>query len=195
MASIAERCELLADAFEAKGVAVRGNLAPGLKRDEILRLVRPLNVALPEELIQLYEWKNGHVDDNGWMPCVVFRDNVFISLERAVEQYRSIQATYGEDSILAADRIDVRAALPISLLHGSWDVVACGAHLFGTRYDHPVVRVFQGFEMYFHSIAAMLDTCTAWVSSPNWNTGEGLSELEEKEIWTRLNPGVFARRV
>jgi hypothetical protein len=192
MPTITELCEQLADAFEARGVRVRENLQPGLSHDAIMEIVAPLRLPLPDDVVELYQWRNGHVDDHDpqWRH-IRFRDNAFISLQRAVREYASIAGSYGADSTLHADRVDLSACIPISAFDGSWDVVACGAHLFGRRIDHPVVRVFQGIDMHFHSLPSMLQTCIAWVSSPGWSPLDGLPADEEMEIWTRHNPGIF----
>jgi len=193
MFSITELCERLADAYERKGIKVRENLRPGLAEDEIRKIVSPLQIVLPDEVIELYRWRNGSIDefDQDLYRVLSFRDNTFISLQRGVEEYQSIQATYGLDSTLHRDRVDLRACFPISSFMGSWDTVACGAHLFGNQFDHPVIRVFQGVDMYFHSIKAMLNTCIGWVSNSEWKPVQGLPDNIEMSIWTRYNPGLF----
>lgn len=195
MLTITELCERLADAYESKGVQVRDNLQAGLSQEDILRIAAPLKIALPDEVIELYSWRNGHIDefDPDLFRNIRFRDNTFISLQRAVEEYSIIQSSYGVGSTLQQDRVDLTSCLPISAFEGSWDVVACGAHLFGAKFDFPVMRVFQGIEMWFNSIPAMLQTCISWVSSPNWQNLDGLPEDDEMRIWKQHNPGIFKR--
>ena len=196
MPTITELCNQLADAYEAKGIAVRENLRPGLTTTEILATVAPLQIIVPDDFIELYQWRNGHINefDPDLNRNLKFRDNKFISLEEAVLEYQNVQEYYGIESTLEQDRVDLKACLPISEFQGSWDVVACGAHLFGSERDHPVIRVFQGIDMYFHSISSMLETCIEWVSSPNWKVLHGLPHEEQKEIWKRHNPDVFRER-
>ncbi len=193
MPTITELCNQLADTYEAKGINVRENLRPGLTTKEILEIVAPLQIVVPDDVIELYQWGNGHINefDPDLHRNFKFRDNDFISLEEAVMEYESVQAYYGIHSTLQQDRVDLKACLPISSFQGSWDVVACGAHLFGSEKDYPVVRVFQGIDIYFHSISSMLVTCIEWISSPNWKVLRGLPREEEKEIWMRHNPDVF----
>ncbi|BBB68978.1 hypothetical protein UNDYM_4725 [Undibacterium sp. YM2] len=196
MPTITELCNQLADAYEAKGIAVRENLRPGLTTTEILETVAPLQIIVPDDVIELYQWRNGRIDklDSDLDTNFCFRDNEFISLEEAVLEYQSIQEYYGLHSTLEQDRVDLKACLPISEFQGSWDVVACGAHLFGSDKDHPVIRVFHGIRMYFYSISSMLETCIEWVSSPNWKDLDGLPDEEEMEIWRRHNPDIFRER-
>ena len=183
-------CDALADAFERKGVAVRANLSPGLAREEILRIVEPLGIALPEDVIALYEWRNGHLDEFS-EDVIRFRDNTFISLERAVEEHAQLMSIYALDSTLEEDRVDLQAALPISFFEGSCDVVACGAHLHHDAGDHPVIRVFEGIDMYYPSIESMLRICTEWVSHPDWDAADGFPGDAEMEIWQKHVPGIF----
>ncbi|MFZ6770383.1 hypothetical protein ACO0LM_25285 [Undibacterium sp. Di26W] len=194
MPTITELCNQLADAYEAKGVAVRENLRPGLTTTEILDIVVPLNIVLPSDVIELYQWANGHIqdDDPDLNRNLCFRDNNFASLQEAVVEYKSIQETYGLYSTLEQDRVDLQNCLPISAFQGSWDVVVCGKHLFSASMEHPVIRVFQGVDIYFHSIRSMLETCIEWVSSPNWQHLCGLPDEEEMEIWKRHNPDIFS---
>lgn len=183
-------CDCLADAFEAKGVAVRKNLRPGLTREGILRIVQPLKLVLPEDVIALYQWRNGH-DDESAENVLCFRDNTFLSLERAVEEFASVQSTYGADSTLQNDWVDLRACIPFSHFEGAWDVVACGAHLHRNAGDHPVIRVFQGVDLYYPSIGSMLKTCIEWVSHAQWDPMNGLPDSVVMAIWRKHAPGIF----
>ncbi len=186
-------CERLADAYELQGVTVRANLRPGVSREVVLKALAPLGIAVPEEVIELYSWANGHILEEDWdhHRHVRFRDGVFLSVERIVGEYAGVQQFYGQDSTLADDRIDLRSIVPISSYEGAWNVVACGAHLSGTQFDHPVFHVHQGIDMYFHSVESMLRTCIDWVSSPHWEHLTTLPRDIEMEIWRRHNPGIF----
>jgi hypothetical protein len=52
--SIAEKCERLVAAYEAKGIAVRSNLKPGLSRDEIVAKTAALTPASSIELANIH---------------------------------------------------------------------------------------------------------------------------------------------
>ena len=131
MATITELCEQLADAYEVQGLPVRENLQPGISREDLLRAVAPLRIAIPDEIIELYSWRNGHFleFDPDRHRNLRFRDGIFLPAEQIVDEYSRIQKSYGLHSTLAMDRVDLRATIPISAFEGSWDVVACGAHL------------------------------------------------------------------
>lgn len=190
VSSIPALCDALVEAYASRGVAVHENLGPGLSREQILRIVAPLNITLPEGVIALYQWRNGHIEEDA-DDVIRFRDNTFVSLERAVEEHAEILSSYGIDSTLEDDGVDLRASFPISAFEGSWDVVACGAHLHRSAGDHPVIRVFQGVEMYYPSVESMLRICTEWVSHPDWDPVNGLSGDAELKIWRRHVPGIF----
>jgi hypothetical protein len=193
MPSITDLCNRLADAYELQGLPVRENLRPGVSREVVLKALAPLRVPVPEELLELYAWRNGHIleFDPEQHRYLSFRDGIFISVERIVEEYLKIQKSYGVNSTLEMDRVDLRAVIPVSSFEGAWDVVACGTHLHGSNLKYPVVHVHQGISMYFHSVESMLQTCLDWVSSPYWENLSTLPEKVEMEIWRRHNPGVF----
>ena len=184
--TIADRCEKLVRAFEAKGVAVRANLRPGLNREEIVKKTAALGLKLPAEVIELYQWRNGHFDDDG--PTLCFRDNNFISLERALTAHADIVGSYGA----ASEDVDLEACFPIAEFDGAWYVVACGQHSFGSDKPYPVISVSEGVDLFYYSLAAMLDTCIAWVSRPEWEQYDHVPEDIETKIWKQYNPGIFS---
>ena len=186
-------CEELVLAYEKHGERVRGNLRPGLRREEIIELVKPTGVDLPESLIQLYEWADGHFDNEDHENTIVFWDNTFISLSWAVEQYFQMQSTYGgADATLEVVGVDFAKCFPVSLNNGSWDTVVCGNHTHDPVLKNPIVRVFQGYDLFFDSVEAMIKTCTAWVNCEEWKRFDGLPQSIERQIWKRENP-VWAR--
>ncbi len=197
MSTIVNLCEQLADAHEAKGIAVRSTLQPGLRRDDILAQTASLGFALPESIVELYAWHNGHGFTEPWHegPALRFRDTAFLSFEVALTEYRELQS-YREatDSTLSSDGIDLRTSFPIAQIQGVWLVVACGEHLYGNDKTDVVVSVYHDIELYFYSVESMLKTCLAWVSHPAWNENayELLPDGIERDIWQRFNPGIRA---
>ncbi len=181
-------CEDLVAAFELHGPGVRKNLRPGLGRHEILDIVKPTGIVLPEPVMEMYQWADGHIENEDDENTIVFRDNTFISLGQAVEQYFQMQSTYGgEEVTIDAVGVEFEKCFPISLNSGSWDTVACGRHVY-LGLSNPIVRVFQGYKLYFDSVQNMLRTCIAWVSRPEWERFHGLREDIEREIWKAANP-------
>lgn len=186
-------CEELVLAYEKHGARVRANLRPGLRRSVIQDMVRPTGLELPESIIQIYEWADGHVDNNDHENTVAFRDNTFISLSWAIEQYFQMQSTYGgADATLEVTRVAIDKCFPISLNNGSWDTVVCGPHSHDPELKNPIVRVFQGHELFFDSTETMIKTCIAWVNCNEWRRFFELPPEIEREIWKRENP-VWAR--
>lgn len=186
---IAERANRLVAAFEAKGLNVSANLQPGLSREEIIRQTEAIGLAAPPEVIELYQWRNGHVDEFA-EACIQFRDNTFLSLDRAIEEYENLMQLSSDED---ADDfgVDLRTCLPIAAFDGALYVVACGHHDFGADKPHPVISAFEGVDLYFHSVRSMLDTSIAWVSHPAWPDLGDADESAEMDIWKRHNPGIF----
>lgn len=193
MGVITDLCEQLADTYALQGVDVRANLKPGIARAEILEALASLRLVVPEDVIELYGWRNGHILHTDYERSLSFRDDPFLTIDGAVDAYLMMQHGYGIDSTLADDRVDLKMVIPISSFEGAWDVVACGAHLHGSHMDHPVIHVHQGISLYYHSIEAMLRTNIDWVASPHWEQFSSLPRDVEMAIWERHNPGIFAR--
>jgi hypothetical protein len=184
--------EQLADAFEAKGVAVRTSLNPGVARDYAVGRAAALGIELPDEVVDLYEWHNGVDDSVGDGDSIVFRDNGFISIEAAIGEFAAIQKYYGVHSTIESDQVDLKTCFPIARFEGAWYVVACGGHLHGQDMQHPVISVFQGVDLFFYSLENMLRTCISWVSHPAWKQHEGVPQGVEMEIWRKHNADIFA---
>jgi hypothetical protein len=194
MTIITALCEQLADAHEAKGIAVRSTLQPGLDPDFIRQEAAALGLDLPNEIVELYAWRNGHGFTEPWQegPAIFFRDTAFLSFETALAEYRQLQAfTEAVKSTLESDNVDLKKCLPISQREAMWHVVSCGKHLYGPDKQSPVVSVYHGVDLYFHSVESMLKTCIDWVSHPDWNEYDLVPEGIEMEIWRRHNPGIF----
>jgi hypothetical protein len=50
-----------------QGEPVELLLRPGLPRDEIERIIRPLPFRLPREVYALYEWRDGTEEKDNWV--------------------------------------------------------------------------------------------------------------------------------
>ncbi|NEP80637.1 MAG: hypothetical protein F6K39_22175 [Okeania sp. SIO3B3] len=81
---------------------VAEELQPGLTRGQIDELVKNLPFSLPEELYELYQWRNGMKDLIQWQPFICNRSGMygFLSLEKALEtsqrEYEATLAGYGD---------------------------------------------------------------------------------------------------
>ena len=97
------------------------------------------------------------------------------------------------DDDLGDAGFDIESVFPFATYEGSWYAIVCGPHALATSSQHPIVSLFQGMDLFFHSFDAMLSTCIDWVRHPDWSVenGLGLSPDVELEIWQRHNPGIF----
>jgi len=186
MQSIAELCDDLATAYEAKGQAVSQNLKSGLSESEYAKAIGFDLQAIPTSVVKLYQWRNGCADEEA-EALFLFRDNCFISADRGKEELNQIRTFYSADD---ENRFDLNRVIPIAAFEGSVFAVVTGKHNFGPGFEYPVVSIFEGIDLFFSSIEAMLQTCIAWVAHPDWNPYDALHSDVELEIWQRLNPGV-----
>ena len=193
MSTIVTLCERLADAHEAKGIPVRSTLQPGLSREYVLAQTTALGFSLPDAVVEIYAWHNGHGFEEPWQqgPSLRFRDTAFLSLDVALREYRELQSFRKDtESTLSQDGVDLTKCFPIAQFQGNWLVVACGEHLHGSDKKAPIVSVYHDIELYFHSVESMLKTSFAWVSHPTWDEYGSLPEGIEMDIWRTFNPGI-----
>lgn len=186
MHSIAELCDDLVTAYEAKGQVVSQNLKPGIPESEYARIIGFDPQEIPPSVLKLYQWRNGCVDEEV-EALFLFRDNCFISADRGKEELNLIRNFYSADD---EDRFDLNRVIPIAAFEGSVFAVVTGKHNFGSGFEYPVVSIFEGIDLFFSSIEAMLQTCIAWVTHPDWDRYNSLPYNVELEIWKRLNPAV-----
>lgn len=182
----------LRSAFISRGCDVDRYLQPGLSREEIVAQTSQLAFTLPEDLIDLYTWRNGQSSDAEWeSEAFRFRDNSFISLERALVEYEEFRQFYGPINSIEEDGFDLDLSFPFATLDGAWYVLVCGPHKLKSPHPHPVISIFEGIELSYHSLESMLNACIAWVSDPHWTKDSGLDPELEINIWKRHNPGIF----
>jgi hypothetical protein len=186
MQTIAELCNNLVTAYEAKGQAVSQTLKPGISETEYARAIGFALQEIPPSVLKLYQWRNGCADEDA-ESLFLFRDNCFISVDRGREELSLIRKFYSADD---EDRFDLNRVIPIAAFEGSVFAVVTGKHSFGPGFEYPVVSIFEGIDLFFSSIEAMLQTCIAWVAHPDWDPYDALPSDVELEIWQRLNPGV-----
>lgn len=173
----------LLKAYEGRGLTVTPNLAPGLTADAYAAAIGVAVDRLPPALLDLYAWRNGCDEDADAQ--LLFRDDCFLSAERAAAEWTRAHPYLGPD-VLGFDPAD---AIPVAAYEGSLHVVVFGPHPFGEALTHPVVSIYQSVEAHFTSIAAMLQTCADWVRHPSWDPEQGLDDEEaELTLWRRHNP-------
>lgn len=186
---IAELCERLRQAYVNRDADPGDNLRPGLDAETYRAAWAAHGIDPPADLVALYQWHDGNADvDAEYALC--FRDNVFISLEHSLEEYRRLCEPNLREQTLELSGLDLARCVPIAAYEGCVYVLAIDGHAYGRKAAQPVVQVFEDVAVYFYSLRSMLQTCQAWVAHPDW-TKEGLLD-EEDEIWERYNPGVFS---
>jgi len=90
MSELTDALEKLSRQFDLKELHTMKRMQPGLSRAEIAELAKPLPFALPEEVIELFEWRNGLRDCIGWddmEAACFFEGSDPMSLQRAIELY------------------------------------------------------------------------------------------------------------
>jgi len=184
--------DTLRAAFLAKSCPVDDYLQPGLTAEQIISKTRHLGLTLPDELIQLYTWRNGQSDEaEDATDAFVFRDNIFINLDRAIAEYADVLEYNSDGNSLEDDGVLLKNCFPFAAFQGSWYLVVCGPHRLKTQSRHPVIGVYEGINLYFHSIDTMVKTCTEWVNHKSWAPASSLDYNLELGIWKKHNPGIF----
>ena len=78
---VTELLDELRLAFIERGVDVDSHLKPGLSREEILARTAPLGLEPPDDLVELYAWRNGQDEEADMSPHALgFRDNKFVDI-------------------------------------------------------------------------------------------------------------------
>lgn len=181
--SLAARLEVLADAYALRGYDVRPNLLPGATSGELDEVEAALGVVLPASYRELYGWSAGVIDEFGTAPRMRFRDESLLPLARVVEERDRLLEVYDW-----CESVDGRVVAPFASFEGSVLVVACGPQRLTSAVPHPVISYFQGIDVYYDSIEAMVETCIAWASQEGWGPYEAAPN--EMEVWRRFNGSV-----
>lgn len=90
MASITDKLNILINSLRDKGITEVDNLLPGLSRQEIEQKISHLPLKLPEEIYELYQWRNGC--DHNFAPSL-FRGSI-VHLSIGLKQGRKIILEY-----------------------------------------------------------------------------------------------------
>ncbi len=167
--------------YKMAGVETYAELNPSLTRPEVLKLLAPLNLQVPESFLDLYTWRNGcNSDDCGFQ----FRDTVFVPLQDAIEFRQNILLDY---EAVADEYFNPTYFLPFSHFeNGLFYGVQCTPIGTPPPESDAVICVSEGIDTYFYTIESMLRTCIDWVC-------QDALENEELElsIWRQHNPGIF----
>ncbi len=179
--------------FESKGHSVKQSLLDPVPISEIAQRCEWFPADIPASVIALYSWRGGQAKD-AWEEEYPFwfRDMSFISLDQAEKEYISMMESYGVENSIEEDGIELKTSFPFAAFNGGWYVVPSSPNQWSGKHQLPVVCVFQGIDMFFHSVESMLKTCCEWVSHPEWSSDvSDLDEDIEMIIWKKYNPNIF----
>lgn len=188
MTTIRNKLDHLVQVIEEWGYPLSNYLNPPLTREEVDIQTQHLPYRLPEELYELYQWHDG-VDDPDFR-LSLFRDRKFLSLQDAVDEYETVVRCRGDDEFLVT-------CFPFGSFMGSWYVLSASTQPLKPALEHPVIDIYHSVNVAFLSFSVMLDTITAWYAEgayradPEEEIVPDINESLEKEIWRRLNPGIF----
>lgn len=186
MSNTREKLDRLADLIKRREKEI-DNLRRGLTRREIEQKIACLPFEFPQELYELYQWRNGiEQPSTDLLSPFLFRDHYLSNLDDAIENYLAIQTSFNteEDRKIA----DWSKSFPFAYFEGSYLLIILGKHFLEKKYKYPIINIFEGVELWFCSFDSMLDTCIEW----NQQTFEKYdTPKDEINIWQKHNPGIF----
>jgi len=173
-----------------QGVPFEDFLQPGLQNREIRDSVGHLPFQLPEEIYELYRWRNGQ---KASCPVPMFRDQRFLSLDEALDDYQMIQ-TYFVPALGGVDvGVDLTTCFPFAGFEGANYAVPCRGQTLIEGCELPIISVFEGIDVHFLSFATMLDTIVAWYEQGAHRVDDpSVDAALELRIWKQYNPGLLA---
>ena len=180
--------QLLA-AYEDKGFSVKDSLLPPLDAKQLLEKCTWFPGEITPELQALYAWRGGQ-DKGAWETKTPFwfRDNAFLSIDNAEQEYASMMESYGSEF---SEMTWLKYAFPFAAFNGSWYVLPTRGHSFSPKLRYPIISVFEGIDVYYYSLQSMLATCVDWVKHPDYSKDFTLPHDVEMSIWKKYNPGIF----
>lgn len=184
--TVLERLVTTIDTVEK--LPIRPYLLPGIPRSTVDFALQPLGIQAPEELYQLYEWRNGfNEDDSDPETPWLFLDYQFLGLNEAVELYlriievmKSIRESHPEIS----EPWYEKDLFPFASFQNQYCFLYCGEQqLFGLQ--HPVIGWYSVPFVQFETIASAAQTCIEWYQAGLFGTDN--IDLKEN-IRMRNNP-------
>lgn len=185
------RMERLLDAYAGHGLDVRGHLKPGAPDEAITAVGNAIGIEVPDEVRQLYRWTAGPTIEYG-DELLTFRDNSLLPLSEVAAIHALVVQIYGSDLTPEEERdeygFEVRHCVPFAHFEGATYGVLAGAHRLEGVGPHPVISIYHGAGAYYDSLSALVDTCVAWVSHPDWELYA--TPPDEEATWRRHNPAI-----
>ncbi len=187
--AIAEGLERVVQVIRKKGFPLADALKPGLPGHDIRDKVAHLPFRLPGELYELYQWRDGQSQE---CPVHLFRDQRFLSLDEALDDYQMIQK-YFVPALGGFDvGVDLTTCFPFAGFEGANYVVPCRGQTLIEGCELPIISVFEGIEVHFLSFETMIDTIAAWYEAGAHRIDDpSVDHVLELRIWKQYNPGLF----
>lgn len=195
-ARIHQRLEELRLSYEAIGEAVSADLQPPISHEALAAQCSWFPGEIAEEIYALYAWRGGQLErDDEPAPSALFwfRDRIFSTPDIARHEYQSMMETYGPYNSPEMSGVDLKSCFPFASLYGGWYVFPCGGQAIDPAHPRAIINVFQGVDIYFHSLESMLQTCIEWVRHPQYRSRDAAWDHLEIDIWQKNNPGLFER--
>ena len=158
-------------------------LRAGQDRSTILKLIQGLDLILPNDLIEFYEFCDG-VDADGrtTKEVGVYYGYSFLSLKRAVSEYQNLQmeiVTEGWDDLS-------RSWFPVLGIDSAFYFVDCDKASSGEPYivsysfeDEPTIK--------YQSIKSMVDTFAAYYSECAFTVEDGRVISKNKQLMAQID--------
>jgi hypothetical protein len=179
--ALLQALDQLVDTLENKGISIRTYLQPGLPRSYIHSTLAAIGIRPPEELLELYEWHNGVIDEIN-TPVQLFGEHQFIPLEDGVEEYKEMIKYYESQSV------NINQCFPFSSFQGDVCAVYCEDVAISTLV-HPVINIYHGIALLYENIERMAETATAWFASGLYDVAP-VDEVKQVAIRRKLNSRV-----
>ena len=113
--TITELLDDLRAAFSERGRHVDRHLQPGLPAEELLRRTGSLGLTPPEDVIELYAWRDGQGADAEMSPDAFrFRDNTFVDVAGSLREYPLIQEHHAPEPDSIPYCFELRETFPIA---------------------------------------------------------------------------------
>jgi hypothetical protein len=201
MDEISTQLRRLSEVLQRKGADLEKCFYPGLTPEKVAASTARLPFRIPSEISALYQWQNGSPEDS----LLLFRDQRFLPLNEAIRECESIASNF---NLANEHHLNLRTSLPFAAFDGSWYVVPTEEQNLRPDLERPVISVFEGIDVYFLSVGAMLDTVIEWFETGVTTFSESGEDLRdprarekaiahakwrderEREIWRKHNPGL-----
>lgn len=184
--------------WQAKAPTVAQSLRSGLSRKQIETQLQNLPFRVPEEVYQLYQWRNGSEDRRGLAHQVEFMPQyLMLSLEEAIAEYEAIQEMLLFDF---EDEEEVEESktfwFPLFARDSDYYVIQ------GDIESKATAPIFDfsaeiGLELSFNSLTDMMLAIAECFETGAYSIDDysylDWDDLEEEQIWFKYQPHLIAK--